>query len=167
LDFVVNFGLDHLDAHLGGEFQQLRLARLAEAGIARQHGNFGNSPCFHGLKYFFGSIGVLLRGLENISGHRVHDHLGGRAGNQRGSRLFEYFLDLHGLAGGGGPQHGDTFSSSMSCLAKEIAFSGLAPESLIISSTFLTVDAAGGIGLLHQHLQSCGLPALPERRPAR
>ncbi len=36
-----------------------------------------------------------------------------------------------------GPMMAKTFSSSMSCLAKEIAFSGLAPESLMISSIFL------------------------------
>ena len=52
-----------------------------------------------------------------------------------------------------GPMMARTSSSSMSCFAKETAFSALPWESLRMSSTCLPGDAAGRVGVVHEHLE--------------
>ena len=66
-----------------------------------------------------------------------------------------------------GPMIAKTFSSSISCLAKETAFSGLPPESLITSSIFLPMIAALGVDILNQHLERLRFRSAEERRGAR
>ena len=160
---VVDVVRHDLDAVLRGELLDLLLARLAEAGVAGQEADAGDLHLLHLLEDLDHRVAVLLRGLEHVRRHGLHDHLGGREGEQDRLALLDDALDRHGLAARGRADDGEDLLLLHELLRERDRLLGARARVLHDELDLPPAEAAAGVGRVHHHLQRVGLRRAEER----